>query len=248
MECAVVVGSGQWWQIRSGREPLDPFSCPRIAPTTSQSWYYSSSLLAVLQHPILSYRMPVNPTTSNAQSNFDVSIPSRAMSHLAALSAAFGSLASVVGKYAFDTDKTTLVAQLTCGLLPTSALSAALTPHSLLPSSLHSLSCPSLVLWPARLVLFVLVLLCNSCMLTLLVRAMNDCGTLHATTVSSAVAFVLSGCVGWMMFEETLNAQWMLGVAVIVGGVYSMQVGQRQAHTVSSSSNTNNKVASVAAR
>ena len=175
------------------------------------------------------------------------------MAHLAALSASFGSLASVLGKYAFDSDKTQLVAQHTCTLLPVSTLTAALPASLLSSSSLHSLhgrSCPAVLLWPVRAALFVSLLLCNSCMLTLLVRSMNASGTLHATTVSSAVAFVLSGCVGWLLFDERLNTQWMLGVAVILGGVYSMQMGQRQAHkaTASSSSNSVNKATSATAR
>ena len=165
------------------------------------------------------------------------------MAHLAALSAAFGSVASVLGKFAFDTDKTALVALHACKLLPVSTLS------SVLPASVRSLSCPWVVLWPARLVLFALLLLCNSCMLTALVRSMNECGTLHATTVSSAASFVLSGCVGWLLFDERLSAQWTLGVAVILGGVYCMQLGQRQARgTYADSSGNTDKAASVAAR
>ena len=174
------------------------------------------------------------------------------MAHLAALSAAFGSLASVLGKYAFDSDRTTVVAHMSCSLLPVSALSALTTTasiHSLLPPSVHALSCPAVALWPARVLLFMLLLLCNSVMLTLLVRSMNECGTLHATTVSSAAAFVLSGCVGWLLFDERLNSQWMLGVAVILGGVVSMQVGQRQTQkTSSSSSSSNSKASSAVAR
>lgn len=169
------------------------------------------------------------------------------MSHLAALSAGFGSLASVLGKYAFDTDKTSLVAQHACNLLRTmhlTTLATLITPSSsLLPPALSTLPCPSLLLWPLRAVLFASLLLCNSGMLTLLVRSMNSVGTLHATTVSSAAAFVLSGCVGWLLFDERLNAQWLLGVAVILAGVYTMLLGQRQAE-----SRYDTKAASAAAR
>ena len=58
------------------------------------------------------------------------------------------------------------------------------------------------------------------------------------------MAFVMSGCVGWLLFDERLNAQWLLGVAVILAGVYSMQVGQRQPQTAKSIG----KAASHAAR
>jgi aspartokinase-like uncharacterized kinase len=46
--------------------------------------------------------------------------------------------------------------------------------------------------WPVRIVLLIALLLCNSLMLNLLVKAMHQLGTVTATTLTSSFSFAAS--------------------------------------------------------
>ena len=143
------------------------------------------------------------------------------MSHYAALSSLCGCLASIAGKHAFDTARLTRIADHLCTPLSSSPLTSLTSPLTL-PQ------CGTLALPLLRLACIGCVLLLNSVMLTSLVRCMHAKGTVHATTVSSALSFVLSGIAGVLLFEEAVNAQWLLGIAVVLAGVFLIQRGSAE--------------------
>ena len=130
------------------------------------------------------------------------------MSHHALLSSLCGCLASVAGKAAFDSTRLQALASLLCSAL------------------LHTTSdCPGVALPLLRVLSIAALLVLNSLMLTSLVRCMHVKGTVHATTMTSALSFALSGVAGWLVWEEQLSRQWGMGLLLILGGVFLVQRG-----------------------
>jgi drug/metabolite transporter (DMT)-like permease len=144
------------------------------------------------------------------------------MSRYALLSSLCGCLASVAGKNAFDSAALTAVATRVCTHLPSSPFPSP----SVLPLFL---SCPAILLSLLHVASIGGLLVFNSLMLTFLVRALHIKGTVQTITLTSALSFVLSGVVGWLCFGEELSGGWVMGIAVILAGVYLVQRGSAEA-------------------
>eukprot|EP00808_Paulinella_micropora_P015687 g6487.t1 len=123
----------------------------------------------------------------------------------ALVAALAGSLASVVGKCAFDPSQIRVARQLLC-----TALDASFCQEDVLE-------------WSIRIALVVVVLALNTLMLNQLVRSMQVQGTLSAATSVNALSFCLSGLFGWFFFNESIKAQWFAGVSLVLCGVYLLK-------------------------
>jgi drug/metabolite transporter (DMT)-like permease len=77
-----------------------------------------------------------------------------------------------------------------------------------------------------RALLLIALVVLNSVMLTGLVDALAQLGTVRATATINALSFVLSGVLGWALFGEHIRLQWWLGVALIGFGVALLQADE----------------------
>lgn len=64
-----------------------------------------------------------------------------------------------------------------------------------------------------------IMVLLNSVMLTFLVRAMHDLGTVQSTTVINAMNFCLSGVTGTLFFDESISTRWIIGILIMWIGI-----------------------------
>lgn len=67
---------------------------------------------------------------------------------------------------------------------------------------------------------FALMVGLNALMLRSLVKAMHNMGTVKATSVINAIAYIVSGVYGQFVFGEPIGVYWLAGIALILQGVY----------------------------
>ncbi|XP_019870679.1 transmembrane protein 42 [Aethina tumida] len=71
-----------------------------------------------------------------------------------------------------------------------------------------------------KILFFGLMLLCNAGVWTLFVKALHqNNSSLVATVLSTASNFVLSGVVGFVIFDETTSISWWIGLYIIIVGL-----------------------------
>ncbi|XP_045464202.1 transmembrane protein 42-like [Harmonia axyridis] len=72
-----------------------------------------------------------------------------------------------------------------------------------------------------RIVCVILMVVVNTYVLTLFMRALHQCGsTLLATVVTNASSFVSSALLGYLFFDETSSFLWWLGLLSIMSGLF----------------------------
>lgn len=83
-----------------------------------------------------------------------------------------------------------------------------------------------LVLYIVQGILYITMILLNGIMLNTTVKSMNTYGTLHTTTLNTAIGFILSGISGVIFFDEIIGIQWCIGMICVIAGVFLIQLDQ----------------------
>lgn len=129
----------------------------------------------------------------------------------ALISALCGSLASVCGKLAFDTSRGSLLEQRGFDFLP------------------------------VRGVLFILLLLLNSVMLSLFVRVLQSVSALQASLLAFVCNYLISTAVGIALFGEAISLQWLLGAVIMTLGAVRISSSKQPTDKNSTRRKSSNK-------
>ncbi|KAL0477579.1 hypothetical protein AKO1_015425 [Acrasis kona] len=77
-----------------------------------------------------------------------------------------------------------------------------------------------------RLLSFVLNIILTVFMMGFSAQAMLHLSTLTATVINVSANFVLTAALGWLIFNEHLSMQWMIGAQIIMLGVFLIIRGE----------------------
>jgi drug/metabolite transporter (DMT)-like permease len=135
--------------------------------------------------------------------------PMRGAAASVALCAVAGVLASAAAKVAFGAEEAMRAARWLCELAGAAADGCG-------GGAAH---------WLVRALALAAVLALNSLMVQALLRSMHLAGTVRAVTQVNGLSFVLSGLLGFALWGEPLSLRWLLGIALIVSGVFLLQLG-----------------------
>jgi drug/metabolite transporter (DMT)-like permease len=141
------------------------------------------------------------------------------MLHFAIISALSGCLASVAGKYAFDAEKGLFLSQLLCKSIQ--AINISVINDS-------NYTCSDISIWIIRLLWLLLLLFFNSLMLNYLLISMHHYGTVYANTIINSISFICSGILGYSLFNENINLQWIIGILLICAGVAILNLNTKK--------------------
>lgn len=82
--------------------------------------------------------------------------------------------------------------------------------------------------WCIRISLIGAMLALNSAGLTLMLRAMHRSSTNLAVAINQAISFMLSGLIGWLVFDESIDQMWLIGVSIVCVGVALLTSTQQE--------------------
>lgn len=163
---------------------------------------------------------------------------------LCALSSLCGALGSVSAKLAFDDafinrlihklfaivgmsiDQTTRSSNLTNNV-PNNDIFNATVDQTIDSTTNQSMYVYSLT-WCIRISLIGVMLALNSAGLTLMLRAMHRSSTNLAVAINQAISFMLSGLIGWLVFDESIDQMWLIGVSIVCVGVALLTSTQQE--------------------
>lgn len=120
----------------------------------------------------------------------------------------FGCVATITGKIAFAESSLTDFIKTTCA-------------EHLNSSS----SCANFVLL-IRVVFFVSMIAANGLMVSNFLKALERHSSLMVTVVGSAINFVCTGLMGYLVLEERLGVRWIAGASLIVMGILLIVLSQ----------------------
>lgn len=135
------------------------------------------------------------------------------------LSSFLGSLSGVVGKYASQHDNIYNIVIYYYSSYNTILLQLVATLSYVTNNNIHN------IVYIIQALLYIVMLLLNSIMLSITVRTMNQFGTYTTTTLNTGIGFVCNGLIGYILFNEYISYQWLYGMCCILIGVISIQYG-----------------------
>lgn len=127
----------------------------------------------------------------------------------AVLCGAFGALASIVAKLALSDHPTVRSISSICEAIVTSS-------HTLCSAAVVS----------TRVILFMTMVLLNGLMVTYFLKAMRNNASVVVAVVSASVNFLLTGALGFILLNEKVGAQWLMGSVLISVGLCFVSIGQ----------------------
>ncbi|KAK6630920.1 hypothetical protein RUM44_003092 [Polyplax serrata] len=90
-------------------------------------------------------------------------------------------------------------------------------------SGLEFLELDEKLRYPVKIICACLMILLNSLVWTFFVKALQKSKTtIEATAVSSAINYVFSGILGYVVFGEVSGLWWWFGISLIVTGILVM--------------------------
>ncbi|XP_022904379.1 transmembrane protein 42 [Onthophagus taurus] len=71
-----------------------------------------------------------------------------------------------------------------------------------------------------KLICFILMLICNACVWTFFVKALQNCkSSLSATLISTSTNYIVTALFGFLIFEEVTSILWWFGSSLVVLGL-----------------------------
>ena len=122
---------------------------------------------------------------------------------------AFGALASIVAKLALSDHPTFRSIASICEAIVT-------TRHILCSAAVAS----------TRVILFMIMVLLNGLMVTYFLKAMRNNASVVVAVVSTSINFLLTGVLGFVILNEKVGAQWLMGSVLISVGLCFVSIGQ----------------------
>ena len=71
----------------------------------------------------------------------------------------------------------------------------------------------------AMIALFLVKLALDAWAVQRLVAAMQRLGSVVSTSMTSSIGFVAAGFLGWLLFGDSIDGEWLCGTALIVAGM-----------------------------
>eukprot|EP01080_Neovahlkampfia_damariscottae_P010353 gene10353-2767_t len=115
----------------------------------------------------------------------------------------FGSFSSIFGKLSTDTTQT------------------------FLKNCILFFSSSEFVLIVARILCFIINILCTGIMWTYFVESLQNLSALTATVLNTCSNFISTGIFGYLIFGETLTLKWFFGISVILMGISLIVSGEK---------------------
>jgi len=84
--------------------------------------------------------------------------------------------------------------------------------------------------WAIRGVFATAMMTLNAHMIHFYVKALERGGTLTGTVVNTGTNVLASSLLGYFIFEEVLNAQWLIGAGATVAGIFLIQKSQSKSN------------------
>jgi uncharacterized membrane protein len=123
---------------------------------------------------------------------------------------AFGALASIVAKLALSDHPTFRSITSICEAIVTTR---------------HVTLCSAAVA-STRVILFMTMVLLNGLMVTYFLKAMRNNASVVVAVVSTSINFLLTGVLGFIILNEKVGAQWLMGSVLISVGLCFVSIGQ----------------------
>jgi len=128
----------------------------------------------------------------------------------AVLCGVFGALASIVAKLALSSDNP--------AIRSTSSIckAIAITRHNVCSAAMLS----------TRVILLIIMVFLNGLMVSYFLKAIRNNASVVVAVVSTSINFLVTGALGFILLDEKVGAQWLLGSVLISIGLCFVSIGQ----------------------
>nr|CAH7713281.1 unnamed protein product [Callosobruchus chinensis] len=79
-----------------------------------------------------------------------------------------------------------------------------------------------------RVLLFVMMILCNAAVWRFFVRGLQESGSVRATAISSSTNYICSAIIGFAVFGEVTSLLWWSGMILIILGLVLIVTDQEE--------------------